>query len=402
MVRKEKDKSASRPDAPPPAATSWLRGRPRLQGLIPDPGQSTASTNTFLITNYHVVSEGVHFVVRRGDNSWPARLVAYDGSYSDLVYGAQGDLAELEVGGLQALPLAIRNSSTLTIGEPVYAVGAPEGLELTISQGLISGIRDLDRGLIIQTSAAISPGSSGGGLFDSEGRLIGITSSYLKEGENLNFAIPAELAQELDFRTRSDAKFNFGLGLNFGTRPAPDRTDHDSYDLVSYRAEAEAFRRATQLSPEDKDAWEGLARAYSDLHEPSKEIDAYQRAIEIDPTDADVWEDLALARSLAGEDDKALAAWQRATALKPNDHTGLAWTELGTLYDQLGQYNQAVAAEQKAIAIDPLNDTAWFQLGVAYYALGQRADVMRVYDWFKAHDAKWAQIFFADCVQPTT
>jgi S1-C subfamily serine protease len=83
------------------------------------------------------------------------------------------------------------------VGERVYAIGAPEGLELTISEGLVSGLREYENVRVIQTSAAISHGSSGGGLFDVNGRLIGITTFSLKEGQNLNFALPGEWIQAL-------------------------------------------------------------------------------------------------------------------------------------------------------------------------------------------------------------
>jgi TPR repeat protein len=83
---------------------------------------------------------------------------------------------------------SIRKFESLKVGEKVYAIGSPEGLENTLTEGLISGLRK-DKGIrLIQTSAAISHGSSGGGLFDSTGQLIGITSSGI-EGTNLNFAI---------------------------------------------------------------------------------------------------------------------------------------------------------------------------------------------------------------------
>jgi len=79
----------------------------------------------------------------------------------------------------------------------VYAIGAPQGLELTLSEGLISGLRKLEEDLprhkvrnVIQTTAAISPGSSGGGLFDARGQLVGITTFLLTAGQSLNFAIP--------------------------------------------------------------------------------------------------------------------------------------------------------------------------------------------------------------------
>ncbi len=78
------------------------------------------------------------------------------------------------------------------MGDPVYTVGAPSGLDRTLGDGLISGLRSGEGRHYIQTTAPISPGSSGGGLFDENGNLIGITTLYIEEGQALNFAIAAE------------------------------------------------------------------------------------------------------------------------------------------------------------------------------------------------------------------
>ena len=80
----------------------------------------------------------------------------------------------------------------LKVGERVYSVGAPSGLERTLGEGIISGLRATSEGQFIQMTAPISPGSSGGGLFDSSGNLIGITTFLLKEAQAINFAIAAE------------------------------------------------------------------------------------------------------------------------------------------------------------------------------------------------------------------
>jgi serine protease Do len=80
----------------------------------------------------------------------------------------------------------------LEIGEKLYSIGAPLGLELTLSDGLLSAKRALSGSHLIQTTAPISPGSSGGGLFDAYGNLVGITTFLLKNSENLNFAIAAQ------------------------------------------------------------------------------------------------------------------------------------------------------------------------------------------------------------------
>jgi S1-C subfamily serine protease len=142
-----------------------------------------------IVTNRHVIAGGVRFRVRRNGQLWDARVIHVDPNH---------DLAELSVEGFDAPAVQVRDSSTLAVGEKVYAIGTPEGLALTISEGLISGLRDFQGSQVIQTSAAISPGSSGGGLFDDQGRLVGITSFQLKQGQNLNFAWPADLIPQLN------------------------------------------------------------------------------------------------------------------------------------------------------------------------------------------------------------
>lgn len=89
-----------------------------------------------------------------------------------------------------------RGFRSLRIGERVFAIGSPMGLENTLSEGIISGLRT-DEGIrYIQTSAAVSPGSSGGGLFDENGALIGITT-FKAEGENLNFAVAIDESERV-------------------------------------------------------------------------------------------------------------------------------------------------------------------------------------------------------------
>jgi len=84
------------------------------------------------------------------------------------------------------------NALDLLPGQQVFAIGTPQGLEGSISEGIVSAKRGdpiFDRPLLVQTTAPISPGSSGGGLFDARARLVGITSFRLTDAQNLNFAI---------------------------------------------------------------------------------------------------------------------------------------------------------------------------------------------------------------------
>lgn len=96
-----------------------------------------------------------------------------------------------------AAPLAIAPQSSVSIGDPVFAIGNPRGLEGTFSQGIISGIREFGPDRLLQITAPISPGSSGGPVLDRTGAAIGVSVASITNGQNLNFAIPAEYVTRL-------------------------------------------------------------------------------------------------------------------------------------------------------------------------------------------------------------
>ncbi len=113
-------------------------------------------------------------------------------------------MCQLKVTDLPAPPVPFGSAFKVRVGQRVFAIGAPRGLELTLSDGIVSSLRDADDGKppVIQTTAPSSPGSSGGGLFDADGSLIGITTSgYL--GLQLNFSMPVEWVRELPERGRA-------------------------------------------------------------------------------------------------------------------------------------------------------------------------------------------------------
>jgi len=154
-------------------------------GVVIAPGE--------VITNCHVVTEGMKFRVKKERRTAPAYVRFYDD---------KRDLCQLhapQAASFTRPVSSIAATDELQVGQRVYAIGAPQELELTLSDGLISGLRHTEARFIqlIQTSAPISPGSSGGGLFDQEGRLVGITTFFVAEGQNLNFALPAAWVLEL-------------------------------------------------------------------------------------------------------------------------------------------------------------------------------------------------------------
>ena len=100
------------------------------------------------------------------------------------------DLAILDVGGSGHDYLRLSTGKP-AVGTRVYAIGNPLGLDGTLSEGVVSGWPELDGVLYVQTTAPISPGSSGGPLLSADGTVIGIATASLRGGQNLNLAVPA-------------------------------------------------------------------------------------------------------------------------------------------------------------------------------------------------------------------
>lgn len=147
-------------------------------------GSAVAISRDRLLTNCHVLAGRPLVMIAQRERTHAAFVVSGD-TVGDRCVLALRDTS------LAAVP-GIRSFADLRIGERVYSIGAPSGLELTLGEGLVSGKRVQDNLDYVQTSAPISPGSSGGGLFDSRGNLVGITTFLLRNAQNLNFAIAAD------------------------------------------------------------------------------------------------------------------------------------------------------------------------------------------------------------------
>ncbi|MEK8051745.1 S1C family serine protease [Ideonella sp. DXS22W] len=162
-------------------------------------GQGSGVVTGFaeLVTNCHVLAKAQRVQIRRDGlpQPLPARLARWD---------VQRDLCQLSVPGLTAPAVRLGRADQATVGQAAYTVGHPKGLDLTLAAGLVSSIRRNDAGqlVLLQTSAAISGGSSGGALFNEQGELLGLTTLGIFGGDsqNLNFAIPAEWILDLPRR----------------------------------------------------------------------------------------------------------------------------------------------------------------------------------------------------------
>ena len=149
------------------------------------------SSDGTLATNYHVIASGNVAVVKFADGT----VLPVDGVLAiDKVH----DLAIIKVHGKTFQTLTLGNSDQIQVGEEVVAIGNPLGLELTVSNGILSGVRmTKEEGKFLQTTAPISHGSSGGPLFNMLGEVVGVNTLYLEGGASLNFAIPINDVKDL-------------------------------------------------------------------------------------------------------------------------------------------------------------------------------------------------------------
>lgn len=370
-----------------------------------------------IVTNCHVVEKSVSFAVKHRNREYLATLKHTD---------YDRDVCSLTVAGLDAPVVMLGSTKSLKVGQKVFAVGAPKGLELTLSDGIISSLREVTGGRYLQISAPISPGSSGGGLFDEEGRLIGLPTFYLAEGQQLNFAVPVEWVKELPQRHFSISSKPNESSLSWLNRAIQLEKRKDWVGLFRHAqawklaqpevAEAwfalgnalrrsgranvaiDAFQQALSLNPEYAAAWNNLGIAYDNSGQTTKAINAYQQALRIDPEDSMAWNNLGMAYDDLGQTAKAIDAYQQALRYDP-EYAG-AWNNLGTAYGKSGQINKAIEAFQQALRLDPEDTAAWKNLGIAYSISGQRSKVTEAYRRLKELDPKLADEFFRKYVLP--
>ena len=146
-------------------------------------GSAVAISDRELLTNCHVVDETTKVTIGRDKKEQNASVVSMN---------IKADRCVLRTDTKLPSWVTVRPYDDIKVGERAITIGTPQGLELTVAEGLVSSKRTHKGSRLVQTSAPISQGSSGGGLFDAQGQLLGITTFYFAGGQNLNFAVAGE------------------------------------------------------------------------------------------------------------------------------------------------------------------------------------------------------------------
>ncbi|PIV43517.1 MAG: hypothetical protein COS27_04730 [Nitrospirae bacterium CG02_land_8_20_14_3_00_41_53] len=308
-----------------------------------------------IVTNYHVISNAVDIKVKVGD-----KLLKVEGL---LHIDKENDIVILKAKGKDLSVIKIGDIEKVSVGEKVYVISSPEGLENTISDGVLSGIRELDpKRKILQITAPISKGSSGGPVFNKNGEVIGIATFLIEEAQNLNFAIPVNLIKD-----------------KISARKVAALKD---VDIEDYKKIA-AF-------------WLMIGLSYEADSLFKEAIEAYKQAVRVNPdftyAHAYAHNRLGIAYSKSGMYREAMEAFKQAIRIEPD--YAEAYNNLGKTYVELGMYREAIEACKQAIRIKPGFAMAHYGLGLTYLLIDNRGLALEQYKILKSLDPKLADHLF--------
>jgi len=352
-------------------------------------GKSLGSSSGFfinkqghLITNYHVLKGAYRAMVKTFDGKeYSVKLVLAESETTDLIK-VSVDIAEQMVKFIEV------SQNMPDVGERVILVGSPLGLEQTVSEGVISGIRDIPTiGKIFQISAPLHPGTSGGPVLNVKGQVIGIITFGTWDAEqNMGFAVCGEQLSTLKLAKNKKS-------LAEWTSSVPER-EIDVWNLYlkglmfvwagDYEKSLDCVQKVIDANLFSAEAWFSAGCIYSKLGRHQEEIQAYKQTIRIRPVK--LHDHLILARAYfylgmtydeLGRHLDAMEAYKQLIRINPDFAD--AHYNLGNTYSNLGRYSEAVEAYTEAIRLRPDHAEAYYNLGLAHSKFGRYQEEIEAY-----------------------
>jgi tetratricopeptide (TPR) repeat protein len=327
-----------------------------------------------LITNYHVLQGASRSEIRLSDGrGFPVKEIVAEDQEGDLMR------VSVDIPGTMVHPLPI--SPTLPeVGEKILVIGTPLGLEQTVSDGIVSSIREIPGfGKMVQMTAPISPGSSGSPVLNMKGEVVGVATFLIVFGQNLNFAIPAERI----------TKMRAGQGSSLSDLTEKERKEQlaQATELYAtglrfvwaqkYEMALPFFIEAVQKDPNYAQAYFQIGYCLATLGKHKEAIEPYQKALELKPKDPTILNNLCAAYGKSGRYGEAARSCQKAIELKPDlaeAHNNLGWT-----YHQMGRHQEAIQSCKAAIRLQPDLATAHYNMGNGYAALKSYEEAVESY-----------------------
>ncbi len=322
-------------------ATYDANGEPLMtgSGFFLRPGQ--------VVTNLHVVRGAVKAEIKTLDGK--GKVFPVNGT---LALDEEGDLALLNVD----MPLERSRTTELARdlpdeGEPIFVIGNPLKLEGSVSDGIVSAVREVPNSYrIIQITAPISHGNSGSPVFNLKGEVIGVVTIKVTNGQNINLAIAAARVAQLT-AGKLQPLSELGAKSKGDVAESLYRSGLDSLWLGNYDNAVGYFENAANKNPKRAEAWVQVGYCKVKQGKNQEAIRAYLQALQLKPTDAEIHNKLGDAYYYAGRLREAIESYTEAAHLRPD------WAEtfynLAIAYSESG--NPSMAATQARILqkLDP-------------------------------------------------
>jgi tetratricopeptide (TPR) repeat protein len=341
--------------------------------------------NDKIITNRHVIEKSSRVEVHLIDGKkFTARgVLAIDG---------EGDLALLQVDVPQAsaAPLPLMQSAPQE-GESIVVVGNPFGLEGSVSNGIVSAVREIPGyGKIIQITAPISPGSSGSPVVNMRGQVIGVATLQAAEGQSLNFAVPSARIAQLkigDLQTFS----SLNAETQKNKRAAAQSLYSQGLGILSrddFGRAVPFFEKAVEIDPNYAESWYQAGFCYGMLGRHADALKASRQAARLRPEWAETFVNIGASSFALGQYKDAAEAYRQAAKL--DDGNADTQYALGLSLNKLNRTDEEILAYKRAVAIKPDFANVWEQLGAAYFKQKRFAPAIEAFEQLKIYkpDAK--------------
>jgi tetratricopeptide (TPR) repeat protein len=333
-----------------------------------------------VITNRHVIEKSsrveVHLI--NGKKFTVKGVLAVDG---------EGDLALLQVDVPQALaiPLPIEKLVPQE-GESIVVIGNPFGLEGSVSNGIVSAVRDISGyGRIIQITAPISPGSSGSPVVNMRGQVIGVATLQAAEGQSLNFAVPSERISQLKI-TELQSFSTLNTESQKNKRKSAENFYSQGLRMISrddYTKALPFFEKAVEIDPNYAESWYQAGFCYGMLARHQDSLKASRQAAKLRPTWAETYVNIGASSFALGQFKEAVEAYRQAAK---NDETN-AETQyaLGLSLNKVGKNDEEILAYKRAVGIKPDHAGAIEKLGLAYFKQKRFNDAFAWFEQLKTY-----------------
>jgi tetratricopeptide (TPR) repeat protein len=269
-----------------------------------------------VVTNLHVVRGARRSEIKTLDGKGKVFPVA-----GIIAVDEEGDLALLRVDMPQERARSSELANSLPDeGEPIFVIGNPLKLEGSVSDGIVSAVREIPNlGRIIQITAPISHGNSGSPVFNLKGQVIGVVTVKVTNGQNINLAIAvARLGRLRAGQLRSFASLG-PKGKGGDPADSSYRTGLESLWLGNYDSALGYFETAANRNPGRADAWTQVGYCKVKQGKAEEAIVAYQHALELQPQSEEIHNKLGDAYYYAGRMPEAIASYSRAAGMNPNN-----------------------------------------------------------------------------------